>query len=80
MILQKLKIKAPHILCTINAPNDFVKTIGKLAVMVSLRRNVNANLANRTDTALNGNRKKKNKKSPPHEKFLCLRTKHSVFH
>jgi hypothetical protein len=30
MILQKLKITPPHILCAVNAPNDFVKTIGKL--------------------------------------------------
>jgi hypothetical protein len=35
-ILQKLKIAAPHVICTLNAPDDFAAMLGKLPKGVSI--------------------------------------------
>jgi hypothetical protein len=35
-LLEKMKIKAPHVLCTMNASADFAKTLGKLPAGISI--------------------------------------------
>jgi hypothetical protein len=41
-LLQKLKIKSPHIIYTLNEPNDFVKSLGTLPEGVKITSNPKA--------------------------------------